>query len=103
MFPVEFVVPLILWMVQSLLSFLVGSFIWETVLGSMKSSVAPLSIKAFSVSRVIDSKKFIIKALHLLINTCHALSAHAVTASTGNFKNLDLQEVPERGLPCLSH
>src|SRR5260370_9150626 len=89
MFRGEFVVPSILWMVWSLLSFLVGSFIRETVLGSMKFLVAPLLIKAFLVSRVINKVKFIIKALCLSINICHALSAHAATASTGEFKNPD--------------
>src|SRR5260370_39623580 len=103
MFPAEFVVPSMLWMVQSLSSFLVGSFIQETVLGSMKFSVAPLSIKAFSVLRVVNKRKFIIKALHLLINTCRALSAHAVTASTGEFKNPDHQGVLGIGPPCLFH
>ena len=99
----EFVVPSMLWMVRFLSSFWVGSFIWETVLGSMKFSVAPLSIKAFLVLRVVDKRKFIIKALCLLINTCCALSAHAVTASTGKFKNPDHQGVPGIGLPCLFH
>ncbi len=103
MLPAEFVVPSMLWMVQSLLSFLVGSFIQETVLGSTKFLVAPLLIKAFSVSRVVDKRKFIIKALCLLINTCCALSAYAATTSTGEFKNLDHQGVPGIGLPCLFH
>src|SRR5216684_1627331 len=88
-------------MVRSLSSFLVGSFIQKTVLGSVKFSVAPLSIKAFSVLRVIDKRKFIIKALCLLINTCHTLSACTVTASTGEFKNLDHQRVLGIGPPCL--
>src|SRR5229473_8687922 len=69
----------------------------------MKFSVAPLSIKAFSVLRVVNKRKFIIKALHLLINTCRALSTHAVTASTGKFKNLDRQGVLGIGPPCLFH
>src|SRR5258708_25966305 len=101
MFPAKFVVPSMLWMVQSLSSFLVGSFIRETVLGSMKFSVAPLLIKAFLVSRVVNKRKFIIKALRLLINTCHTLSACAATASTGKFKNLDHQGVPGIGPSCL--
>src|SRR5258708_10039415 len=98
MFPAEFVVPSILWIVRSLSSFLVGSFIRETVLGSMKFLVALLSIKAFSVSRVVDKVKFIIKALCLSINICHALSAHTATASTDEFKNLDRRVVPGIGL-----
>jgi hypothetical protein len=57
------------------------------VLMSRKFSVAPLSMRAFSVSCVVVKTNSIVKAFRLVINMRHVTSAGAATTNEGTSKN----------------
>ena len=85
MCPAWLCVPLMLWMVWGTLRGSGGSQSHDTVLWSKKHSVAPLSMRASSVFRVVDKTSFIFRAFRLE-TTWHV--TQAATTSLGVSKNL---------------
>src|SRR5712672_1785725 len=86
--PAWLFVPSILWILRGLFRSSVGNLSLETTLGSRKFSVAPLSMRASSVFRVVLKTSFIVREFRLVINIRRVDNARAATTSTDGSKNL---------------
>ena len=85
--PAWLFVPSMLWILHGLSRSSMGNRSLDTALGSRKFSVAPLSIRASSVFRVVFRTSFIVRAFHLVINIRRVDNARAVTTSADDSKN----------------
>src|SRR5712672_3337276 len=85
--PAWLFVPSILWILRGLFRSSVGNRSLETTLGSRKFSVAPLSMRASSVFRIVLKTSFIVREFRLVINIRRVDNARAATTSTDGSKN----------------
>src|SRR5712672_967339 len=86
--PAWLFVPSILWMLHGLSKFSVINRSLVTARGSRKFLVAPLSMRATSVLRVILKTNFIVRAFCLVMNIRRIDNAHTATTSVDDSKNL---------------
>jgi len=85
--PAWLFVPSMLWILHGLSRSSMGNRSLDTALGSRKFSVAPLSIRASSVFRVVFRTNFIVRAFRLVINIRCVDNARAATTSADDSKN----------------
>jgi len=85
--PAWLFVPSILWILRGLSKSSVINRSLVTVRGSRKFSVAPLSMRASSVLRVVLKTSFIVRAFRLVMNIRRVDNARAATTSADDSKN----------------
>src|SRR5712672_2386076 len=85
--PAWLFVPSMLWILRGFFRSSVGNLSLETTLGSRKFSVAPLSMRASSVFRVVFKTSLMVRAFCLVINIRRVDNARAATTSADVSEN----------------